>query len=205
VVSVNLTSRVSGTCTAAQTAAARTATHGRISVIDSGNASTGQGLVAMYAAECAMAGHDADRVVELTRAMLPRTHTYGLVGSLEYAVRGGRVPRWVKNVADLLRVTPILHNDARGRVTTGGALFGRHDLRGQFARWIRRRMRDDVTYRLLVGHAHCAADGEWLLGELKLPNVAYARLVPLGSALGAHGGPGMLVVGLQEYEAPPAP
>jgi DegV family protein with EDD domain len=205
VVSVNLTSRVSGTCAAAQTAAARTATHGRISVIDSGNASTGQGLVAMYAAECAMAGHDAERVVELTRAMLPRTHTYGLVGSLEYAVRGGRVPRWVKNVADLLRVTPILHNDARGRVTTGGALFGRHDLRGQFARWIRRRMRDDVTYRLLVGHAHCAADGEWLLGELKLPNVAYARLVPLGSALGAHGGPGMLVVGLQEYEAPPAP
>ncbi len=206
VVSVNLTSRVSGTCAAAQTAAARTATHGKISVIDSGNASTGQGLVAMYAAECAMAGHDAERVVrtdprDAADARIP----IGLVGSLEYAVRGGRVPRWVKNVADLLRVTPILHNDARGRVTTGGALFGRHDLRGQFARWVRRRMRDDVTYRLLVGHAHCAADGEWLLDELKLPNVAYAQLVPLGSALGAHGGPGMLVVGLQEYEAPPAP
>jgi fatty acid-binding protein DegV len=66
-------------------------------------------------------------------------------------------------------------------------------------------MRDDVSYRLLVGHANCEADGQWLLQELKLPNVAYASLVSIGSALGAHGGPGMLVVGLQEYEAPPAP
>jgi hypothetical protein len=32
--------------------------------------------------------------------------------------------------------------------------------------------------------------------------VAYSRLLPLGSVLGAHGGPGMLVVGLQEYEVP---
>jgi DegV family protein with EDD domain len=205
VVSVNLSSQVSGTCSAAQTAASRTATHGRISVIDCGNVSAGQGLVAMYAAECALAGHGAERVVALTQAMLPRTRTYGLAGSLEYAVRGGRVPRWVKNAADLLRVTPILHNDARGKVSAGGVLFGRHDLRGQFARWVRRRMRDDVSYRLLVGHANCEADGQWLLQELKLPNVAYASLVSIGSALGAHGGPGMLVVGLQEYEGPPAP
>jgi DegV family protein with EDD domain len=205
VVSVNLSSAVSGTCAAAQTAASRTVTHGKVSVLDCGNVSAGQGLIAMYAAECAAAGHDAERILELTRAMLPRTRTFGVAGSLEYAVRGGRVPRWMKNVADALRVTPILHNDARGKVSAGGALLGRQDLRGQFARWIRRRMRDDVTYRLLVGHANCATDGEWLLGELSLPNVAYARLVPIGSALGAHGGPGMLVVGLQEYEAPPAP
>jgi hypothetical protein len=28
--------------------------------------------------------------------------------------------------------------------------------------------------------------------------------MPLGTALGVHGGPGMLVVGLQEYEPPTA-
>jgi len=205
VVSINLTSRVSGTCAAAQTAAARTATHGRISVIDSGNISAGQGLIAMYAAECALAGYDADRIIEATRSILPRTKSYGVAGSLEYAVRGGRLPRWMKRVADALRVMPVLHNDRHGKVSAGGVLFGREDLKAKFARWVRRRMRDDVTYRMIVGHANCAADGQWVLEELSLPNVAYARLVPIGSALGAHGGPGMLVVGLQEYEAPVTP
>ena len=205
VVSVSLTSRVSGTCAAAQTAAARTATHGRISVLDSGNISAGQGLIAMYAAECALAGYDAERVLAATRAILPRTKSYGVAGSLEYAVRGGRLPRWIKSAADTLRLMPVLHNDRHGRVSAGGVLFGRNDLRAKFARWVRRRMRDDVSYRMIVGHANCHADGQWLLQELSLPNVAYARLVPIGSALGAHGGPGMLVVGLQEYEAPATP
>jgi DegV family protein with EDD domain len=202
VVSINLSSRVSGTCAAAQTAAARTTTHGTVSVVDTGNVSAGQGLAAMYAAECAAAGYDADRIIAATKAILPKTRSFGVAGSLEYAVRGGRLPRWVKRVADALRVMPVLHNDPNGKVSAGGVLFGRHDLKSKFARWVRRRMREDITYRLIVGHANCEADGQWLLQELSLPNVAYARLVSIGSALGAHGGPGMLVVGLQEYEAP---
>ena len=202
VVSVNVSRQASGTCTAAESAAGRVSTHGKVTVVDSMNASLGQGLVVMYAAECAQAGYDAARVIEATRAILPRTHTYGLVGSLEYPVRGGRVPRWVKNVADRLQLMPILHNDRKGRVSAGGVLVGRRGLKEKFARLVRRRMRADRNYRLLVGHANCEADGRWLLERLADRNVVSATLLPLGSALGAHGGPGMLVVGLQEYEPP---
>jgi DegV family protein with EDD domain len=204
VVSINLTSRASGTHAAAVTAATRSATHGKVTVIDSLNASLGQGLIGMYAAECAAAGHDATQVVAATRAMIPKTRTFGLVGSLEYAVRGGRVPRWVKRVADALRLTPVLHADRLGRVTAGGVLFGRGDLAGKFARFVKRRMRADRRYRVLVGHAQCEVDGQWLLEMLRAPNVESARLIPLGSALGAHGGPGMLVVAFQDYEPPAA-
>jgi hypothetical protein len=202
VVSINITRQASGTCVAAETAAARVSTHGKVTVIDSMNASLGQGLVAMYAAECAQAGYDAPRVIEATRAIVPKTWTWGLVGSLEFAVRGGRVPRWVKSVADRLQLMPILHNDRKGRVSAGNVLFGRSRLREKFARFVRRRIRDDRKYRLLVGHADCEAEGRWLLGQLTTDKVVYSRLLPLGSALGAHGGPGMLVVGLQEYEVP---
>ena len=202
VVSVNLSRRVSGTCGAAESAAARVSTHGKVTVIDSLNASLGQGLIAMYAAECAQAGYDAARVIEATRAIVPRTFTFGLIGSLEYAVRGGRVPRWVKNVADGLKLMPVLHADRLGRVKAGGVLFGREHLKEKFARFVRRRMRDDVPYRLLVGHANCEADGQWLLDELTSDNVVYRRLLPCGTAFGAHGGPGLLVVAFQEYEAP---
>ena len=202
VVSIHITRHASGTCAAAETAAGRVSTHGKVTVIDSMNASLGQGLVAMYAAECAQAGYDAERVIEATRAILPKTWTWGLVGSLEYAVRGGRVPRWVKDLADRLQLMPILHNDRKGRVSAGSVLFGRSRLDEKFARFVRRRIRGDRRYRLLVGHADCEAAGQWLLGQLTTDSVVSARLLPLGSALGTHGGPGMLVVGLQEYEPP---
>jgi DegV family protein with EDD domain len=200
VVSINLTKRVSGTCAAAETAAARTSTHGKVSVIDSFNASAGEGLVVMYAAECAHAGQSAAEVAAATRAIRAKTRTFGLVGSLEYAVRGGRVPRWIKHVADALQLMPVLQNDSKGRIRTGGVIVGRARLREKFARYIERRIADDRSYRVLVGHANCAADGAWLLQRLSGDNVVSGWLVPLGSALGAHGGPGMLVVGLQEYE-----
>jgi len=202
VVSVNLSRQVSGTCAAAESAAGRVSTHGKVTVIDSMNASLGQGLVAMYAAECAQAGYDAARVIEATRTVIPRTFTYGLVGSLEYAVRGGRVPRWVKNVADRLRLMPVLHANRKGQVTAGGVLFDRERLKEKFAHFVRRRMRADVPYRLLVGHADCEADGQWLLDELSADNVVYRRLLPTGTAFGVHGGPGLLVVAFQEYEPP---
>jgi DegV family protein with EDD domain len=202
VASINLSRRVSGTCGAAEAAAARVSTHGKVTVIDSLNASLGQGLVAMYAAECAQAGYDAARVIESTRAIVPKTQTFGLVGSLEYAVRGGRVPRWVKNAADRLRLMPVLHATRDGRVTAGGVLFGRERLKEKFARFVRRRMRAGVPYRLLVGHANCEADGQWLLDALTTDNVVYRRLLPCGTAFGVHGGPGLLVVAFQEYEPP---
>jgi fatty acid-binding protein DegV len=129
-----------------------------------------------------------------------QTYTFGLMGSLEYAERGGRVSRSVQRLSDALRLMPVLGNDARGHVRPIGVLLGRRRLREKFAGFVRRRMSDDHSYRLLVGHADCEADGRWLLERLRGENVAWSRLVPLGSALGAHGGPGMLVVGLQEYD-----
>ena len=201
VVSINLTSRASGTFAAAESAAARTSTHGQVRVIDSRNASLGQGLIAMVAAERAAAGASLEQVVAAARDAITRTRTFGVPGSLECAVRGGRVPRWVKRIADALRLMPVLHADHDGRVVPGGVLIGRNDLKGKFARFVRRRMRSERSYRLLVGHANCESDGQWLLEMLRGPNVAYARLLPVGTALGAHGGPGMLVVGVQELES----
>jgi DegV family protein with EDD domain len=202
VLSLHLTRQVSGTCGAAESAASRITAHGKVTVIDSMNASTGQGLIAMYAAECATAGYSLEQIAAATRAIRTRTKTYGLIGSLDYSVRGGRVRPWVKKVADALQLMPVLHADRKGRVTAGGVLFGRRRLKEKFAHFVRRRMRDDVTYRVLVGHANCETDGHWLLEQLAGENVAYGRVVAIGSALGVHGGPGMLVVSLQEYTAP---
>jgi DegV family protein with EDD domain len=197
VLSINVTRRVSGTIMAAEAAAARVAAHGAVRVIDSMNASVGQGLVVMYAAERVQAGDSLEQVIAATKAIISLTQTFGLVGSLSYAVRGGRVPGWVRTAADALRIMPVLHSTVDGGIKGSGVLFGRRNLKEKFARYIVRRMSRDRRYRLLIGHANAEPEGRWMLERLRVRNVVEAKLLPLGSALGVHGGPGTLCVGVQ--------
>ncbi|MCH7895258.1 MAG: DegV family EDD domain-containing protein, partial [Proteobacteria bacterium] len=94
VISISVTGAGSGTYQAAL-AAARRLPGKSITCIDSRNLSIGEGLVAMYAAECAQAGIDGDRLVSAVMDIIPKTHAYALLGDIEYAVRGGRIPRRV--------------------------------------------------------------------------------------------------------------
>ncbi|MEJ2275566.1 MAG: DegV family protein, partial [Woeseiaceae bacterium] len=125
VVSINLTSVASGTYEAARLAASRTDAPGRIHVIDSRNASLGQGQLAVLAAECAAAGAGIQETLDVVRAQVPETRTFAIVRDLSYAVSGGRLPRWVRTVADLLRLIPIICTTRDGRISLSGFLAGR--------------------------------------------------------------------------------
>jgi fatty acid-binding protein DegV len=65
-------------------------------------------------------------------------------------------------------------------------------------------LRADRNYRIAVGHGNAESAGRRLLDEITagLPNIQDRYLTTMGPALGVHGGPGMLVVGVQEL-APP--
>jgi DegV family protein with EDD domain len=199
VVSIHVTSKVSGTCNAAQSAADRVRNSGAIEVLDSGNASIGQGLLAMYAAELAAKGLDATRIVAAVRKMIPLTRTYALIGSLDYAVRGGRVKPAVKFIANMLGLSPVLASHADGRIAPGGMLFGRRNRRDKLVRFITRRMTGDQPYRVGIGHANAETEAHDLLDQLRgaHPNIESGFVMPVGSTLTAHGGPGTLVVGVQ--------
>jgi hypothetical protein len=200
VVYVGLTSRASGTLQSAESAAQRSRTHGRIVCIDSLNASLGQGMIAAAAAECAAAGGSLAEVERAARDAIGRTRTFACLTTLEYAVRGGRVPAWAKKVADLLHVMPLLAVYPDGRVTIGGVLLGRRNLTAKFAHFVRRRIARDRRWKLAVGHANSPDEAERLRGMLTagLDNVDEGYIIPIGTALGAHGGPGCLVVSLQD-------
>lgn len=204
VVSLNLTGVASGTRQAAESAASRVSARERVTVIDTLNASAGQGLVAMYAAECADAGFDVESLVRAVRAILPRTLTFAYLPTLDYGVRGGRVPAIARTMAKLLRLSPLLAIFADGRVGIGGVLFGRQRPIEKFARFLGRRIDPTRRYRLIVGHGAAPADGQALLDLLRTRhgNIDQGWLVPSGAALGVHGGPGFLAVGLQDYIPP---
>ena len=140
VISVNLSPAVSGTWQAAKSAAERTTGPGRIHVVNSRNASLGQGLLAILAAECASAGLDVDSTLAALDAAIPVTSTFALVRDLRFAVRGGRVPATVKTIADLFRVLPVLRTTADGAVKARGMLLGGRNRLPRFAQFVARRI-----------------------------------------------------------------
>jgi uncharacterized protein len=200
VVYVGLTSRVSGTFQCGEAAAGRSRTHGRIVGVDTGNASLGQGLVALRAAECAAASGSTEEVVQVARAAAQRTRTFACLSTLDYAVRGGRVPAWARSLAHWLHIMPLLATYPDGRISIGGVLFGRRNLTAKFARFVRRRMANGSRWRLAVGHANAAAEAARLRDAIVAgrDDIQTEFVIPIGTALGVHGGPGCLVVSVQE-------
>lgn len=202
VVYVGLTARVSGTFRSAETAANRARSNARLITIDSGTAALGQGLIAMRAAEVAAANGDADAVRQAALDARGRTRTWGLLVTLEFAVRGGRVPRAVKTVADLLRLTPILAVHAAGRVGVGGVLFGRAQPYRRFGGFLLRRLDPARRWRIGISHANAPEGAESVRKALVagLPRAEVLPVISLGTALGVHGGPGCVVVAVQELD-----
>jgi len=206
VVSINITEKVSGTYQSALNAAER-ADGAPVSVLDSRNISVGQGLLVLYAAECAAAGYESGALIEAVTAMRERTRAWGILRELAPGVRGGRVKAPIKWLADGLRLTPVLRATADGRIAAGGILPGRRRALERFARFIARRMRGDGRYRVMIAHGDCPADAarfENLLRQRCKAELDRVWQVELGCALGAHAGPGAIVVGVQEYQPPKA-
>lgn len=204
VLSINLTGMVSGTVEAARAAAERVNAHGRIHVINSRNASLGQGLLVVAAAEYAKAGLSVQDAIAAVEKLIPDTRTYGLLKDLRFAVRGGRVPRWVKTIAELLRATAIIRTVPDGRVASGTFLFGRKNRVRRFARYVARNTPAAAALDVAIGHAVCRDDAVALERELRglFDNIHRTTITDIGAALGVHGGPGTLIVATQPYTRP---
>ena len=158
--------------------------------------STGQGLLTVFAAECAAAGMSLANTRKAIEKRLPLTRGFALVKDLSFAVRGGRVPGYVKPAAERLRITPIIRTLPDGRITSGGFLLGRQRRLRRFARHIVRHSVIDGATHIAIGHALCADEARELRAILEalIPDVKRATITELGSMLGVHGGPGTLAV-----------
>jgi len=197
---VGLSRAVSGTLQSAESAAARVDA-GRTTVFDSANAAGGQALLAMAAAERALAGAGRAAVVAELERLRPLTHTFALARDVRHAVRGGRVPRWALPLAEAFGLTLIARMHSTGKLGVVSALFGSRGAPARFARYVASRVTPGQRWRLIVGHCDSAADGEVLrLALLALLDCENAWLVETGPAVGAHAGPGALVVSLQPVQ-----
>lgn len=195
VLSVGLSSVLSGTTQAARSAAERMP-GAEIRVFDTMNASAGQGLLAIVAAEAAAQGMSLDEVESLLVELAPRTRTMAIPEDLSSAVRGGRVPAWVKRLSEWLHLSPVLQAK-NGRMGLAGARFGRGFDAGTLARHLVRHMEPEQVYRVLIAHVDNAEGARAVRHAIleRHGRVHSCHITEAGPALGVHLGRGGVIVG----------
>jgi DegV family protein with EDD domain len=107
IISIHISSKVSGTCNSANQAKAELGGNAPIEVIDTLQASMGLGLIVMEVASAA-AGLPAPDAASLARRLAGSTTFFGMVETLEYLQRGGRIGRAQMLLGSLLKFHPIL-------------------------------------------------------------------------------------------------
>jgi DegV family protein with EDD domain len=202
VLSVGLSTRLSGTTQAARSAAERVSS-GRVEVFDTLSASCGQGLLAMVAAEAAAQGHSLEATTDLLRSLQPRLLTMAIPDDLAPAVRGGRVPRWLGRLVSLLHITPVIQL-RDGRIRVAGFRAGRGADPASLARRLLKRMPAGETFRILISHADNRGGADEVRRILLAGHglVHSCHVAETGPALGVHLGRGGLVAAVVPQPLP---
>lgn len=106
ILSVHISSKLSGTHNSAMLA--KQEMGGRIEVLDSQQASFALGLIAVATARAARAGASLEEATRVAKQAMPRTYLFGLLDTLEYLQKGGRIGKVEALLGTLLKVKPIL-------------------------------------------------------------------------------------------------
>jgi len=108
IVSIHIAAKLSATFAAAKHAASLIEGVPR-EIIDSGTATMGCGFVVLGAARAAAQGADLQGVVEAAHGIMKRVHVYGVLDSLHFVRRSGRVPAVAAIAGSLLDIHPLLY------------------------------------------------------------------------------------------------
>jgi DegV family protein with EDD domain len=192
IVSVHLSSAMSGTFESAQMAARDAPVP--VETVDSRLLGMGTGFAVIAALDAVDAGADASTAAEAARTRARRTTALFYVDTLEYLRRGGRIGAAAKLVGSALAVKPLLCIED-GRIaplekvrTTARAVSRLEDLAVNAA--------GDADVDVAVAHLANAAQADAFAERVRarIPRLHDLVVGEVGAVIGAHVGPGMLAV-----------
>ncbi|WP_165988632.1 DegV family protein [Streptomyces sp. YIM 98790] len=190
IVSVHLSSEISGTHDAALLAARDAPVPVR--VVDSRLIAMGLGFAVLSAAEAAEAGGTADEAAAAAAKRAEGAAAFFYVDTLEHLRRGGRIGTARALFGSALAVKPLLEM-AEGRIelrekvrTAGRAIARLEDLAVQHAG----SGPVDIAVQHLAAGERAAELAERLAA--RLPGLGELHVSEVGAVLGAHTGPGLL-------------
>ena len=108
IVSIHLSGKLSGTLNSAEQAKQQMQGDTRVETVDSMQASLGLAMVVVAAARAAQSGGDVDDVLRAAKEAIVRAGFFGLLDTLRYLEKGGRIGKAQAFVGSLLQVKPLL-------------------------------------------------------------------------------------------------
>lgn len=185
VLCVTISAKMSATVQSAHSAAEAMAGRLAVSVIDSGSVTMGEGLLALTAAEAAAGGAGMDEVVAAVEEARSRTRVFGVVGSLDFLRRGGRIGAAGALLGSLLSIKPVI------QVRDGEvAEESKQRTRSRALEYLVDKVRSDAPLERLAVVNGSAADIETVVAKLADVAVSGDRVVvDMGPTVGAHAGP----------------
>lgn len=159
--------------------------------IDSLNASIGEGMLAIKAAEMRDEGKSAKEIFDSVSAMRNNVREFITVHTLEYLRRCGRVKATAAFFGNLMGVKPILISDANGVQTPVKKVKGRKNSFAEIVNLMKENITDSEDQTIYLVHADCdPAEIEALknetLSKIKCKDVLPLYIEPI---IGASVGP----------------
>ena len=166
----------------------------KIIVIDSLCAALGQGLLVYKACEKRDQGYSLEELAAWLEENKRKLCHWVTVDDLHHLKRGGRINAATALVGGMLNIKPIIHVDDEGRLATVGKCRGRKAAMELLAGKLADHGTDIET--IFIAHGDCPQDAAALeaLCREKCPGVKNVMTGYVGGVIGAHTGPGVLVV-----------
>lgn len=192
VVSIHLSSALSGTISSATIAAADSPIP--VHVIDTRKASQGVALVVKAAVEARDAGLDGEAVAARAHAVSERMRLYFVLETLDYLVKGGRAGKAQGLAAALLNIKPVLDVNTEGIVEPFKKAKGRKRALAELAAHVAQESRDKGRVQLTLLHGCTPSGAEELRAELDAAGADYELESTglVGAVIGTYTGPGAI-------------
>ena len=191
IVSIHISSKISGTYNSARLAAEMVTGGPPIEVIDSGLNSSGLAIAVLASAAVAAQGGTHAEVVEEARQACAQTKMVALFDTMKYLARGGRISPAIAVAAGVLRVKPVL-TFRDGEIIRAGLVRSREEGMVRLLRFLEAM---GTLREVVVSHSTTQEELALFLERLKSAYPGQVdRVFDMGAALGVHGGPGMIVV-----------
>lgn len=168
----------------------------KIVCIDSLNASLGQGLITLKAAELRDEGKSIDEVAEIITAERLKFNQIATVGKLKYLKNAGRVKAAKAFFGDLFGIKPLIMSDKIGQNFAYTKAKGRMGSMKLIVEETAKKIVDPDKQTVFVCHSDCLEDANKLKEMLleAIPNIKNIEFAGFGPILGASCGPDTLAV-----------
>lgn len=199
VVAITLSSKLSGTNQSAHTAAAASEFAGKVHVVDSLNVCVGQRVLVEYALRLVDQGLGAAEIAAELEHARNNIYVVGLLDTLEYLRRGGRISGAAGAVGELLSIKPVITVD-NGEIAMLGKARGSKNARNLLNEQVANAGGIDFSQPLALGYAGLSdkllrkyIEDSRALWEEGYPN-GDLPVYTVGATIGTHVGPGAIAL-----------